>query len=194
MGRLLRGAGTLAEYLLLLRSLHAVYRALEEELDRRAHHPGVAPVRHPELYRTAALEADLEHLAGPGWQETAVLLPTAARYAAHLRRLGANRPGRLAAHVYVRTLGDLNGGRILRKIVARIPGMDPHGGGPTAPGLAFHRFPPEVEADPGRWIARVREGLDALAWPPGREHEPVLEARHGFRLHVRLFREVEGAA
>ncbi|WP_197085404.1 biliverdin-producing heme oxygenase, partial [Saccharothrix sp. ST-888] len=45
-----------------------VYRALEGRAADLAQHPVVGPFIDPALFRTAALERDLEHLRGPGWR------------------------------------------------------------------------------------------------------------------------------
>jgi hypothetical protein len=58
-------------------------------------------------------------LHGPGWAHRLTTVPAAAAYATTCKQLSATRPALLAAHVYVRYLGDLNGGQMLSRIVAK---------------------------------------------------------------------------
>jgi len=67
MRAMLRGDVAAPEYCLLLRNLHALYAALERQLDRHADLPALAPVRFPVLFRSTPLMEDLRQLHGPHW-------------------------------------------------------------------------------------------------------------------------------
>jgi heme oxygenase len=181
MSALLRGRVDRAQYCLLLRNLHALYEALEAALDRNATMPLVAPVRVPVLYRTAVLAADLRVLHGVGWND----LPVAAAmrsYAARLEEVSRTRPPLLAAHAYVRYMGDLSGGQILRDVVRRA--LDLQDGA----GIAFYTF---AGAGDGRKIKEgFRAALDALPLDDALAQEIVAEARDAFARHVVLFEEL----
>jgi len=180
MSALLRGRVDRAQYCVLLRNLHALYAALEAALDRRAAMPLVAPVRMPLLYRKAALAADLRVLHGAGWSE----LPVAAAmrsYVARLEEIARTQPPLLAAHAYVRYMGDLSGGQILRDVVRRA--LDLQDGA----GLAFYTF----AGGDGREIKEgFRAALDALPLDHALALEIVAEARDAFARHVVLFEEL----
>ena len=180
MSALLRGRVDRAQYCVLLRNLHALYAALEAALDRRAAMPLVAPVRMPLLYRKAALAADLRVLHGAGWSE----LPVAAAmrsYVARLEEIARTQPPLLAAHAYVRYMGDLSGGQILRDVVRRA--LDLQDGA----GLAFYTF----AGGDGREIKEgFRAALDALPLDDALALEIVAEARDAFARHVVLFEEL----
>src|SRR5262249_18355823 len=75
IGQLLRGASTRAAYALLLRNLSPAYRAMEDGLVRHANSPALRAMVRPELFRTAALESDVERLAGASWRKSLPLLP-----------------------------------------------------------------------------------------------------------------------
>jgi heme oxygenase len=119
MAALLRGALERERYAALLRNLHALYAALEAALTRHAAHADVAPVVFPALFRQAALAADLSVLHGPRWQTELPLQAATQHYMARLQDIDMREPGLLAAHAYVRYLGDLSGGQMLRQIVVR---------------------------------------------------------------------------
>lgn len=180
MSQLLKGKLSPAAYCRLLRNLHALYAALETGLARHAAHPSIAPIHLPELTRTTAIESDLRALHGQGWERDIELTPGAADYVRHLQQLTLERPALLAAHSYVRHLGDLHGGQVLGRVVSSMPGID----GGTA--TSFYAFAGDVAA----LIRRYREGLDALPQDDESVAALVAEACSGFARHITLFHEL----
>lgn len=179
---LLRGRMARTAYCALLRNLHAIYAALEPALARHAGHPLLAPVSLSALRRLSALEHDLRVLHGPAALDALALQPAAACYAARLHDLDAARPELLLAHGYVRYLGDLSGGQMLRGIVAASPAIDGAGA------VAFYDF-----GDPARTRAltqALRAGLASLSVAGTQADELVDEAKLAFALHHRLFEEL----
>jgi len=129
---ILRGQGTREGYALLLRNLLPVYQTLERQLAGAARSPPVAAIVRPELARACAILSDLKALA----VDIPVLpmLPAAIEYVDAIARAGTGDGGRLVAHAYARYLGDLSGGQILKRLLAR--SLDLH---PAA--LSFYDFP-----------------------------------------------------
>lgn len=169
MPALLRGELPRARYVALLWQLEGLYAALEAGLRQPR-----APAIDPRLHRRAALQADLLHLAsGP----PAALLPATQDYQRHLQSLP---PPLLAAHAYVRYLGDLAGGQMLRRIVGRTYAL-------VDDGLRFYAF----DGDPAALAAGLRRELDAL--PAELGDAVVAEAQAGFRRHVLLFEALDPA-
>lgn len=111
-------------YALWLRNLFPVYRRLEQSLEPLHRASVVGRFAQPALFRTAALEADLMGLSGPDWSGRLALLPASRAYAERIEAAGQGDGTRLIAHAYVRYLGDLSGGRILRRLLARTLGLD----------------------------------------------------------------------
>lgn len=184
MPALLRGDLPREDYVRLLRNLHALYTTLEDRLERHAGHPCIAPLRVKGLERGAALAADLDALHGSGWQR----LPLAAAmraYCGHLDALAQAETVRLAAHVYVRYLGDLSGGQLLRGIVARSFGLA------GEQGTAFYAF--GSEADVRALKAALKAGLDSMRCNEAQQVGIVDEARDSFARHVALFEELAPA-
>ncbi len=180
MPNLLRGALDRDGYCRLLRNLHEIYRTLEPALLRHAARPAVAPVVLPELFRTDALSDDLATLHGAAWPQLPSM-PATRIYVERLRQIDRDDPPLLVAHVYVRYLGDLSGGRILRRIVADRLALA------GSSGLRFHDFGGDERA--AALAARLRRGIDdACALPP--LDAIVAEAQQAFRLHARLFEEL----
>ena len=180
MPNLLRGELDRGCYCRLLRNLHEIYRSLEPALLRHAARPDVAPVVLPELFRTDALADDLVVLHGSTWPQLPSM-PSTRIYVERLRQIDRQDPPLLAAHAYVRYLGDLSGGRILRRIVADSLALA--GGN----GLRFYDFGGDDRAM--ALADRLRRGIDdACARAP--LEAIVAEAQQAFRLHARLFGEL----
>lgn len=179
MRTLLRGRMDRAAYAALLLNLRAIYAALEPALHRHAAHPALAPLHDPALARGRSLEDDLAVVgASPGGDDA--VRPTTLRYVQRLRDLDAARPELLLAHAYVRYLGDLSGGQLLRGIVARSLEL------PPGRGVAFYEFGDDDTV--AARARRFREGLSAAVVAD--EDAVVAEARLAFEWHGRLFAEL----
>lgn len=187
MPQMLRGRIDRVTYCHLLRNFHAIYQALEAALER---HRGLAPVAavwFGGLARTAALERDLLDLHGDRWAQELAPAAAGARYAARLAELDGRDPLLLVAHAYVRYLGDLSGGQILRKIVAGALN-------PAAPdsstGAQFYLFPAPGAIELAR---QFRAGLCSIEIDVDDASRIVAEAQAAFRLHGELFEQLAGA-
>jgi heme oxygenase len=172
-------------YALLLRNLLPVYRALEDALQARCDSPLLAPFATPALYRAAALESDLDALAGAAWRESLAWLPAGRRYAQRVGECAGGDGARLLGHAYVRYLGDLSGGQLLGARLARALGVG-------ADALCFYRFP--AIADLGAFKTGYRSALDRSAALLADADEVVEEAALAFRLNIALFENVQAAA
>jgi heme oxygenase len=129
------------------------------------------------LARSGVIEADLRVLA-PGMEVP--LLPEGEVYAARVKAAGEV----VVAHAYVRFLGDLNGGFVMRRRLAACVGD-------VAAGL---RFPdhPEVEDRIG-FIRDYRAELDRVVRQVGAE--PVAaEALVAFEMNIALSEAVRTRA
>jgi len=179
---LLHGRATRAGYTLLLRNLHAPYEAMESALRQHASAPGVRCIAGLDLRRCAALESDLRALAGEAWAQRLPLLPAAEAYAAHVSTAQARIPGGLVAHAYVRHLGDLSGGQVLKRLLGKSPGIG-------AEALAFYDF--EGVGDASTLVPRYLSAIDAAGRElGGATHDVVEEAALAFQCNIELSEEV----
>ncbi len=186
MPALLRGELPAASFWQLQHSLLRVYQALEAGLAQHANHPLLAPLQLAPLARCAALQADLDTAAGPHWQTALPPAAAALAYAEHLQALTLHQPPALAAHAYVRYLGDLAGGQALRRVAQRAYGLQ------GDDGTRFFDFgPPAVVAGLSQGL---RLALDGLALDDAAQQALVAESQWAFAQHVRLFEELAGAA
>jgi heme oxygenase (biliverdin-producing, ferredoxin) len=172
-------------YVLFLRNLLPVYRALERGLLRHRDTPGVGRLCRPGVFRAQPLASDLSALGGGGWAVSLPLLPAGAEYAARVGEAAAGDGIGLVAHAYVRYMGDLNGGQLLRSLLAETFGL-----GDEA--LSFYDF--AAISDLQRFKASYRHAIDT-AVTASRECEAVLEeGAAGFELSIALSEAVGAAA
>jgi heme oxygenase (biliverdin-producing, ferredoxin) len=174
---LLHRRASRAGYALLLRNLHPVYAAMEGALILHRGAPGVRRMPHG-LGRMHAIESDLRALAGEDWETTLPLLKAAAGYVVRIVTSAQRVPGALIAHAYVRYLGDLSGGQVLKRLLAEAPGL-------AADELSFYDFGGEVDTESR--TAAYLAAIDAA----GRELQPrmdeiVEESAEAFRWNIRV--------
>jgi heme oxygenase len=182
---MLRGDAGRAGYALLLRNLLPVYRAIEDGLERHRDAPLLRPFARPEFYRAPRIAADLAAMFGADWPERIGLLPAGARYAVRAGRAAEGDGAALVAHAYVRTLGDLSGGQMMARQLARSLTLPPDA-------LRFYDFAdvPDLAAAKREW----RAALDAAGALLAESGRVVHEARVAFRLNISLSEAVQNAA
>jgi heme oxygenase len=130
----LRGKASRYRYALFLRNLLPAYRQMEAGLERHRQTPGVRAVARREVYRAQALEADLQALYGREWARSLALLPAGTLYGLSVAAAAQGDATQLIGHAYARYLGDLSGGQILRRVLARALGLGSYE-------LSFYAFP-----------------------------------------------------
>jgi heme oxygenase (biliverdin-producing, ferredoxin) len=172
-------------YALLLRNLFPVYQELERGLERHRRAPGVRAIARPGLCRAQAIESDLVSLYGASWSRRLPHLPAGEGYAGRVLAAVEGEGVRLIAHAYARYLGDLSGGQILRRLLARSLGLGPES-------LAFYDFP--QIADVEAFKAGYRAALDRAAGEITDIDGVVEEAALAFQLNIAVSNAVQDAA
>lgn len=121
---LLAGDLPLSAYTALVAQNHAIYRTLEWHAEHWRHDPVAGRVVFDELVRVPGLRSDLRALLGADWPDEAerLVVPATHRYVDHLDEVVADWAGGFVAHHYVRYLGDLSGGQIVRRSIETIYG------------------------------------------------------------------------
>uniref|UniRef100_A0A3Q0T8R9 Heme oxygenase n=1 Tax=Amphilophus citrinellus TaxID=61819 RepID=A0A3Q0T8R9_AMPCI len=174
-----KGQITLVQYKVLLCSLYEIYKALEEELDRNASHPAVAPIYFPqELARVESLERDLEHFWGSEWRKKVIVPAATQRYGQRLRKIGRENPELLVAHAYTRYLGDLSGGQVLGKITQKSLGLI------SKDGLSFFQFP--GVSSPNRFKQLYRSRMNSIELTEEEKAAVLEEAVLAFELNIQV--------
>ena len=183
MRRLFRGDVGRQEYCRFLRSLWEVYRALERGLADNQEHEAIRGLSFAALHRLQPLAEDLASLHGAGWADGIATGPATAGYVAHLQQIARVAPHLLVAHAYVRYLGDLSGGQLLRDRVMASLAL----AGDV--GTAFYRFP--AIPDAGAFKDAYRAALDALPVDVPTAEAIVAEAAAAFERNLAVFDEID---
>ncbi|WP_031069487.1 heme oxygenase (biliverdin-producing) [Streptomyces sp. NRRL S-118] len=183
MSDLLGGRLGVEAYARYTEQLWFVYRALEGAAGPLAQDRVAGPFIQPELFRTAALERDLEHLRGDGWRTAATALPATAAYAARIEECARTWPAGYVAHHYTRYLGDLSGGQIIRDKAERTWGFARKGDG-----VRFYVF--EQIPNPAAFKRGYRELLDRVDADDLEKQRIVDECKRAFDFNGAVFREL----
>jgi heme oxygenase len=180
MNALLKGRMPLEGYVLLLRNLHPIYERLESAFGRVTTVPLLAWLDRSAVLRADRIAADLGALHGSGWEDLEVM-PAARRHVAALETLESTCPHGLVGHAWVRYMGDVSGGQILARLLARQFELD------GSRGLTFYDF--EDLGDLDAFKTDFRDRLDLMS---EEHHERLIEeARLGFEHAIRLFDQLE---
>ena len=107
---LLKGNITQHDYVIYLAEMTAIYQRLEDLAQQAGLFNGLE-----DLPRSQHMQQDLDELS-PGY--TTELLASTQTYLAHLDLIAqSDQPNQLFAHVYVRHMGDLYGGKLIARVV-----------------------------------------------------------------------------
>jgi heme oxygenase len=185
---LLHGRAAREGYTLFLRNLVPVYAALETAIPSVGYAELLAPFRHDGLKRQTLLLSDLSALAGAVWANDYPVLPESRAYAAAIEAAKGGDGVRLAGHAYVRYLGDLSGGQILRPLIARTLAL-------PYEALQFYDF--SRLGDLAACKSRIRRTLDAVdvesAMADAWIDEAQIAYRHNIALSEAVSRAIESA-
>ena len=174
---LLRGDASREGYIMLMRNLLPAYQAMEQGLERHRESPRLGALAEYKLDRAPAIEADLVALCGGGWQHDIPLLAEAKLYADRISKAAEADGARLIAHAYTRYLGDLSGGQILQRLLARSLQLRPSE-------LTFYDFPRFSDLEALK--ANYRKALDQAGARTADPASLVEEGAIAFSLNIDL--------
>ncbi|KHJ70985.1 heme oxygenase (biliverdin-producing) [Rhodococcus sp. Chr-9] len=158
-----------------------VYDSLERIGRSYADDPIAGPFLSDELLRTAALEADLDFLVGSDWRDRITPLPATVAYVDRLVQVAAVSPEAFLAHHYLRYLGDLSGGQIIRRMLERAYGYE-------RDGLRFYIFDGIPKTKPFKDAYRAK--LDAAPLDGDQQQTVIDEANLVYGLNGGLFADL----
>lgn len=182
IGALLGGELTTAGYTALLRQSYLIYTALEAAGRGHSDNELVRPFLSDDLLRVAALEADLEFLDGAAWREKVVALPSTQKYVERLEEVAFDWPAGFVAHHYLRYMGDLSGGQIIRRMLERAYGFE-------TDGLRFYIF--DGIPKPKPFKDAYRANLDSLDISAAEQQRFIDEVSLAFTFNGALFADLE---
>jgi heme oxygenase (biliverdin-producing, ferredoxin) len=177
MQDLMAGRLDRAAYARLVTQQYFAYRELEAASRAMADDPIGSRFVFPELYRLPALEADLDALMGVDWASTIEATPATAAYCERLHDVASSDAGAYVAHHYVRYMGDLSGGQVIRRVVERTYGIDDHAG------TGFYVFD---GVEPKAFKERYRGLLDTTPWDADQKARIIDEVLLAYRLNTEV--------
>ncbi|KAF9643277.1 heme oxygenase [Thelephora ganbajun] len=207
---LARGELDREEYIRCLMMFWHIYHSLEEGLAANANDNVLTPTYNPALFaRASALSSDISFLLGvsdddSSWKthpthQTLISSPSPAfrAYVSRLTHLVEEEPRRLLAHSYIRYMGDLSGGQVMKRNIRKAYGLV------DKQGTAFYDFgvtgsegqSKPFTANMGE-VRRIKEwfrdGIDAGVGNDVGVKEALLdEATRAFVLHKNIFDEIK---
>ena len=116
--RLIEGKASKEGYIEYIFNLHAMYKAIEDSLDKHLNHEGIKYFVTKELYRAELIKKDLEILAGDKLSEMK-LLPSTEACVARIHEVDEEHPELIVTYAYVRFIADLFGGRIFPEVLTK---------------------------------------------------------------------------
>lgn len=156
---------------------------MEEEGDKHQSHPKLKPLYFPvQLRRLPEIIKDLEFHYGSDWKDQIRPLEAMEHYVARLVQLREEDPMLLAAHQYLRYMGDLAGGQILKKIYSKTYNLS------NSDGIHFHEFQNISDQDEFKKLYRSR--LDSLHLGREDADRMVDETLKGYDFHIQLFAQL----
>lgn len=180
---MLQGRATRETYGLLLRNLLPVYQAMEQQLARVAGSPRLGAIVRPELERAPAIASDLNSLAVDVAEIE--LSPATEKYVGAIMAAASGDGSRLIAHAYARYLGDLSGGQIVKRLLARSLNLAPAE-------LSFYDFP--AIADIEAFKAEYRAAIDRAGEDSEDFDALVEEGALAFELNIDLSVAIQAEA
>lgn len=171
-------------YTLQLECFYHIYKVMEEEFTKQKSHPILSKIYFPEIFRTKAIEEDIAfYESKKGTKRSGTISPKTQSYIDHILRVSKENPTMLLAQSYVRYLGDLSGGQVLKKIIAKTFALE------SADGLAFYEFP--ALEDFQAFKEKYRSLMNEMPLTDAEQSELVEEAKSVFDLNKDLFVELE---
>lgn len=181
---IMRGDARREGYVLLLRNLLPAYQALEQGLQQHSRSPILGPLASYAFARAPAIASDLAALAGARWETTLPLLAAGERYANRIAVAAKGDGALLIAHLYTRYLGDLSGGQIMQRLLAKSLDLQPSA-------LSFYDFSRFSDLDALK--TEYREAIDRAGALTGARHAIVEEGAAAFTLNIDLSHAVQAA-
>lgn len=184
INQVLRGTASLPGYISFLKNLKPIYEKMESSRRWLETYPSLKPYIGEPIARTHAIETDLEHLRTLCKEPVCpAIFPNTLTYQADIEKaLTQNHPAMLA-HIYVRYLGDLNGGLVLQRLLGKNLGLPEEC-------LNFYNFP-KIDNVSG-FKKDFRKALNDIALPEDDEDRAIEAAKNAFRFNVALSTTLTG--
>lgn len=162
--------------------LYYIYNTLEDAIEQNKDNPYVSKIYYPELFRREHIVEDLKFYFGENYLEQ--IYPTVAilLYISRISYVAKHEPMLLIAHAYVRYMGDLSGGQMIKDMIRNALNLQ------NSEGTRFYEF--DKIKDVIEFKRNYRASLDTLDLTDEQIKAIIGEANIAFLYNVNFFREV----
>ena len=179
--QLFTGKLSSTEYYTYIKSLYDVYILLEEKILFDKETKFIRPIYFPELSRVSTIHKDINYLESI-IDHSKIYNYTLDSVRAYLKLIANASSHQLIAHCYVRYMGDLSGGQMLKKVVQKYYAND------SEQGINFYTFSIDnITA----FKINYKEKMNSIKLSKIEQEEVLEEAEKAFFCNLCLFQELE---
>ena len=164
-----------------LYNLSAMYKAIEDALDKNSTHPVVKDIITKELYRHELIEKDIKYLLGDKVSSMNLLASTIASIA-RINELANTKPELIVAYAYTRFLADLFGGRMFYELFSKEYKIENEG-------LNYYSF--EGIDDMRGYAMRYGSKLSSMSLADNLKTEFINEVNNAYIYNLAISNELE---
>ena len=164
-----------------LYNLSAMYKAIEDALDKNSTHPVVKDFITKELYRHELIEKDIKYLLGDKVSSMKLLASTIASIA-RINEIANTKPELIVAYAYTRFLADLFGGRMFYELFSKEYKIENEG-------LNYYNF--EGIDDMRGYAMRYGAKLSSMSLADNLKTEFINEVNNAYIYNLAISNELE---
>ncbi len=179
--RIESGKITFDEVKRLIAGYFFIYSVLERALEENREHLFVQAVYHRELLRREAIKEDLLFYFGENWAKEIHPSISIQIYCKRIEEVSKYNKELLLSHAYVRYMGDLSGGQIIKKWLGDALNL-------TDRGLTFYNF--NQIQDINEFKSIFKKGIDMIPADDETSKRIVEESILVFLLNINMFNEI----
>ena len=164
-----------------LYNLSAMYKAIEDALDKNSNHPVIKDFITKELYRHELIEKDIKYLLGDKVSSMNLLASTIASIA-RINEIANTKPELIVAYAYTRFLADLFGGRMFYELFSKEYKIENEG-------LNYYSF--EGIDDMRGYAMRYGSKLSSMSLADNLKTEFINEVNNAYIYNLAISNELE---
>jgi heme oxygenase (biliverdin-producing, ferredoxin) len=178
--KLFTGKLSSSEYYVYLKCLYDIYILLENKITFHKETNFIQPIYFTELLRSSSIYKDIQYISSI-IDSSKASAPPLQSVSAYLNTITNAKDHRLVAHCYVRYLGDLSGGQMLKKIVQK------NYANGSEQGINFYMFSIDNIT---LFKTNYKERMNSIKLSETEQTEVIEEAEKAFFCNLYLFQEL----
>jgi len=179
---LLNRSASMSDYILYIRNLISIYQSLEKPFVHLANAETLTPFFDNRIKRSDHLISDLDNMVSRDVWTKLPLMKGTTIYKAHIDHMANTTPQALIGHLYVRYLGDLNGGQLLQHVLIESFNFDKRS-------LSFYNYP-EIK-DLKLYRLQYRDKFNSLSINSTERKQIINTAIKAFEFNIHISKEIK---